>query len=195
MAEETLTKDLILDAAEAVLRKYGPSKANVSDIARAIGVSHAALYRHYDNKAALRKAVVDRWLHGVFEPLGAVLAEKKAPDQLLYRWLRSLWDFKRERARKDPELFAMYALLVAETEGAVEFHVESLLLQLASIIESGMSSGVFGCKDARQSAFAVFMATSRFHHTAHAPEWETPDAESRFEAVFQLVLNGLLSKS
>lgn len=57
MAEEPLTKDSVLDAAEAVLRRFGLAKSNLSDVARALGVSHAAIYRYYENKAALRKAV------------------------------------------------------------------------------------------------------------------------------------------
>ena len=56
-----LTSDQILVAAEDVLRRYGPEKANVVDVARALGVSHGSVYRHFPSKAALRGAVTDRW--------------------------------------------------------------------------------------------------------------------------------------
>lgn len=195
MAEETLTKDSILDAAESVLRKFGLAKTNMSDIGRVLGVSHAALYRHFDGKAALRKAVVERWLRGSFAPLDAVVEEEDEPDKRLYRWLQTLRAFKRERARKDPELFAMYAALVAETEGALEEHFQHLMLQLTSIIEAGMAAGTFACEDAAQSAMAVLVATTRFHHAAHAAEWELPDSDARFEAIWNLLLNGLASRA
>lgn len=191
MGEETLSKELILDAAESVLRRFGLAKTNMSDIARALGVSHAALYRHYDNKAALRKAVVERWMHAVFEPLAEAAAFEGPADRRLYRWLKALREFKRERARQDPELFAMYAALVAETEGVLEIHVEALLVALTSIIEEGMAANVFGCKDAREAAVAAFIATTRFHHAAFAAEWERPESEAQFEAVWQMILNGL----
>ena len=62
MATETLTAERILVAAEEVLRRYGPAKANVVDVARALGVSHGSVYRHFPSKAALRDAVTERWL-------------------------------------------------------------------------------------------------------------------------------------
>ena len=57
-----LTREEILDAAEEVLRRYGPAKANVVDVARALNVSHGSVYRHFPSKAALREAVAERWL-------------------------------------------------------------------------------------------------------------------------------------
>ena len=41
-----LTLDRILATAEDVIRRFGPAKATVVDVARALGVSHAAVYRH-----------------------------------------------------------------------------------------------------------------------------------------------------
>ncbi|GAB3955507.1 hypothetical protein GCM10027614_65040 [Micromonospora vulcania] len=57
-----LSAGRILDAAEEVLRRYGPAKATVLDVARALGVSHGSVYRHFASKAALREAVAERWL-------------------------------------------------------------------------------------------------------------------------------------
>jgi len=45
-----LTRDRIVSAAEDVLRRFGPAKATVVDVARALGVSHAAVYRHVATK-------------------------------------------------------------------------------------------------------------------------------------------------
>ncbi|MBW7457433.1 TetR/AcrR family transcriptional regulator, partial [Paenibacillus sepulcri] len=42
-----LTKETILDAAEQVLRRFGPDKTSVVDVARALQVSHGTIYRHF----------------------------------------------------------------------------------------------------------------------------------------------------
>ena len=62
MTDEALTPDRILDAVEDVLRRYGPAKATVVDVPRALGVSHGNVYRHFPSNAALRDAVTERWL-------------------------------------------------------------------------------------------------------------------------------------
>jgi len=58
MSEPTLTPEKILTATEEVLRRFGPAKASVVDIARALRVSHGSIYRHFPSKAALLDAVV-----------------------------------------------------------------------------------------------------------------------------------------
>ena len=73
---EPLTAETILDTAEEVLRRFGPAKASVVDVARALDVS-GSVYRHFPSKAALRDAVTQRWLARVSEPLEAVVAGRR----------------------------------------------------------------------------------------------------------------------
>ena len=40
------------------------------------------------------------------------------------------------------------------------------------------------------SARAIFDATSRFHHPAHAEEWKEPGAPARIDALLALLLKG-----
>ena len=87
MATETLTRERILESAEEVLRRYGPAKANVVDVARALRVSHGSVYRHFPSKAALRDAVTERWLESISEPLEAIAAGKRTAPRRLERWL------------------------------------------------------------------------------------------------------------
>ena len=79
-ADGALTPEQILEAAEDVLRRFGPSKATVVDVARALGVSHGSVYRHFPSKAALREAVLERWLHRISDPLEALVGDLFAGD-------------------------------------------------------------------------------------------------------------------
>ena len=67
--DQPLTKEAILDAAEQTLRRYGPDKTSVVDVAKALQVSHGSLYRHFPSKAALREAVTERWAARIADPL------------------------------------------------------------------------------------------------------------------------------
>ena len=76
MGEAGLTRERILEAAVDVLRRFGPEKATVVDVARVLGVTHGSVYRYFPSKAALRDAVVQHWLEAMMPPLEAVAAEK-----------------------------------------------------------------------------------------------------------------------
>ena len=191
MAAETLTAERILEAAEEVLRRHGPAKANVVDVARTLGVSHGSVYRHFPSKAALRDAVTERWLAEISEPLGAVAAGSGRPTERLAGWLDTLVGSKRRKALNDPELFATYVELTADARDVVRAHVETLVDQLARIIADGVAEGDFVTEDASAAARAVFDATSRFHNPAHAAEWSQPQVDTAYQGVRSLVLRGL----
>ena len=76
MTPEALTPERILEATEEVLRRHGPAKATVVDVARVLGVSHGSVYRHFRTKAALREAVTERWLGRTEAALAKITAEK-----------------------------------------------------------------------------------------------------------------------
>lgn len=191
MTETALTPDQILEAAEEVLRRFGPAKATVVDVARVLGVSHGSVYRHFPSKAALRDAVAERWLARISEPLEAVATEASPAPERLRRWLDLLIASKRSRALNDPELFATYVELVTEAREVVRAHVDHLAGQLARIIAAGVAQGEFAVVDPAAAGRAVFDATSRFHNPVHAPEWSDPGIDAAFEGVWSLVLVGL----
>jgi len=191
MTTETLTAERILEAAEDVLRRYGPAKANVVDVARALGVSHGSVYRHFPSKAALRDAVTERWLASISAPLAAVADEEGAASERLRRWLDLLVSSKRRKALEEPELFATYIELTAGAREVVKGHVDSLLGQLTRMIADGVERGEFDSPDPVASARAVFDATARFHNPINATAWSDPDIDVSYENVRALVLAGL----
>ncbi|MEV6805466.1 TetR family transcriptional regulator [Streptomyces sp. NPDC051132] len=189
---EILTAERILEATEEVLRRHGPAKATVVDVARALGVSHGSVYRHFRTKAALREAVTKRWLDKTTRQLaGIAAAEDRDPEQRLRDWLATLFAAKRQKAGGDPELFATYSVLADDLGGAIGDHVADLLAQLARIVAAGAASGAFHAPDPAAAARAVFHATGRFHDPCYAREWTAPGIEEEFEAVVGLLVRGL----
>ena len=189
--EGPLTPERILEAAEDVLRRFGPAKATVVDVARALGVSHGSVYRHFASKAALRDAVTARWLERIATPLDAVAdADAPATDRL-HRWLRGLIDAKRGRATEDPELFATYMALVEESGAAVAQHVDHLAAQLTRIVADGVARGELAADDPAATGRAILDATGIFHNPSHVAEWADPRIDAHFEAVWALLLRGL----
>jgi AcrR family transcriptional regulator len=194
MVEGTLTREQILTAAEDVLRRFGPSKATVVDVARALGVTHGSVYRHFPSKTALREAVTKRWLDRAHEPLIAVVTADDPAPARLRRWLTTLCEGKRRNALDDPELFATYSVLGAESSTMVAAHIDFLVGHLTEIIAAGIEHGDFNAADPEATARAVFDATAKFHNPRHAAEWSDPRIETEFDAVCSLILSGLLAR-
>ncbi|MEV4441004.1 TetR family transcriptional regulator [Streptomyces sp. NPDC049577] len=191
MTPAPLTPDRILEATEDVLRRFGPAKATVVDVARALGVSHGSVYRHFGSKAALREAVTDRWLDQSHAELSAVAGEEGPAGPRLRAWLTALFAAKRRKAGGDPELFATYMVLAGENSGTVERHIDTMIGQLSRIVESGVAAGEFRPCDPAATARAVWDATNRFHDPAYAAEWSRPEIGAAFDTVCELILNGL----
>lgn len=194
MPETALTREQILDAAVDVVRRYGPAKTTVVDVARALGVSHGSVYRHFASKAELRDAVAERWLAQVSTPLGEIVTAEDPADERLRRWLDALITLKQHKVRDEPELFATYRTLVVESREVVTRHVSSLQEQLVRIVADGVADGTFTVTDPTATAGAIFDATVRFHSPAHAAEWDDPGIHAAYEQVWRLIHAALTAR-
>jgi AcrR family transcriptional regulator len=186
-----LTPERILEVTEDVLRRFGLAKATVVDVARALDVSHGSVYRHFPSKASLREAVAKRWLERVSAPL-AKIAEGAGPAPAKFdRWLRALFTAKQKRYLEDPEMFATYLTLAQEACKTVGAHKACLTDQLELILEDGVKQGAFQIADTKATARAIFDAVTRFHHPAHADEWNDPQLPARIDSLLVLLLRGI----
>jgi AcrR family transcriptional regulator len=189
--ELPLTRDRIVATAEDVLRRFGPEKAPVVDVARALGVSHAAVYRHVKTKAELRELVVQCWVDEMMPPLRALVARKGPAPKRLRQLFDTLISIKRRRAAADPELFTAYRSFSAEAQSVTAAHVDELVELGAAIIRSGVEEGTFRDVDPVAASQAVLFATSRFHHPAHAMEWANPKLDLVYDDVWRILMEGL----
>ena len=185
------TRERILDAAEGMLRRYGPAKTTVVDVARALGMSHANIYRHFASKSALQDAVAERWLHRVSTPLLEFVRKKNSAAKRLESWVLALAAVKRRKVLDDPEMFATYHAVALTARSVVEAHLRTLTAQLAAIIRDGMASGDFKVKDPDASAAAVLTATLRYHHPHHVAAAGGQDNEAEIRALLRLLIAGL----
>jgi AcrR family transcriptional regulator len=186
-----LTPERILEVTEDVLRRYGLAKATVVDVARALDVSHGSVYRHFPSKASLRQAVAKRWLDRVNAPLQKIADEQGPAPARLERWLRTMFAIKHKKVSDDPEMFTTYLTLAQEACTVVKAHKDGLVEQIVHILSDGVEQGVYAVTDLKTSARAIFDATSRFHHPAHAEEWSDAELAARIDAVLALLLRGL----
>jgi AcrR family transcriptional regulator len=189
-----LTSERILEAAEETLRRFGPAKTSVVDVARALGVSHGSVYRHFPTKADLRDAVVDRWLQRMHPSLAAVADSEGDAVERIRRLLWTLAETKWTRAQDDPEFFTAFAELADDARTPVLAHIDFVVAQLTKVIAEGVAHGEIASADPQATARAVFDAMAKFHNPATRSEWVRPAIDESFAGVWALLRDGLLPR-
>ncbi|MFL0197821.1 TetR/AcrR family transcriptional regulator [Clostridium sp. WILCCON 0269] len=183
-----LDKEIILNATEKIIRRFGPDKANISDVAKSLKVSHAAIYRYYNGKAALWNAVTERWLTRLHAPSSDILKENSPADIKLYHLLENFTEAKRLSAINDPEMFANYIKLAQSSMELIEKVKEDGINQIEKIIIQGITEGIFFAGSSHQAAKSVYLATSVF---IYPNSFEDPERKQNIDSVVNLLLRGL----
>lgn len=185
-----LNREQVLAAALDVVRRHGPEKATVVDVAAALGVSHGSIYRFFPTKAALREAVVAHWLQQITDPLER-LPQVADPVANLRLWFDTFYAQKRRQKAESPELFDAFRILAGHEPGSLQAYKEKLAVLLEKRVEYGMEAGAFDRRDARRTAEALIAASTKFHHPFFAAAWDRPETQQEFELLWDLLITGL----
>jgi AcrR family transcriptional regulator len=71
---KNLTRDEILTAAEVLVEQTEMHKVTLGQVGGALGVSHAALYKHFKNKQDLWTSLALRWLDNALQDIFSICA-------------------------------------------------------------------------------------------------------------------------
>src|SRR5688572_13914632 len=153
--------DLILDATERLLARYGYSKMTMDDLAREVGVAKGTLYLHFPSKEEVVLSRIDRMVDRLAGELRAIAASKRDPAEKLREMLllRVLYRFDAARGYAqsvDEMLASIRAGLLARRER--HFALEASVF--AEVLAEGKSSGVFSFRDAAAVAQSLILATN-----------------------------------
>ncbi len=190
------TRERIMQAAEAVLRRHGPAKTNVVDVARALGMSHANVYRHFASKAELMDALVARWLARDSAVLERIARSDAPADERVTEWMLAFIKAKQKKVLEDPEMFAAYRAAAEMRREVANAHMNASRAMFVQIIREGIESGVFSDMDPEQASEDLFTAMTRFYHPHFLRNaGESPPPESEARRVLALVIAGLKPQS
>lgn len=175
-----LNKEKIFSVTEEIIMRKGVEKTTLSDIAKELGVTHAAFYKHYKNKEDLLQQLALRWL----ETTSKELLEWEVGNGLssavaLHDWLWLLATTKKKLYHDDRRMFRLYTDYLERTQILVKDHLKQLAEKAESI--SGL----------KQSGNAIITAFVYFHNPYFADRWDNEFHEEIFEDVWRLVANKL----
>lgn len=171
-----LTEEKIFSVAEAMIMEKGVKKITLSDIAKALGVTHAAFYKHYKNKEDLLQQLALKWLNATSKDLLEWIApENMDGESALHDWLWFLANTKKNLYHNDQRMFFLYTSYLEGTQVLINNHLKQLA-EKAEVISGRRGEGQ-----------AIMTAFVYFHNPYFADRWDHDDYQELFEKVWHLI--------
>ncbi|KWV56360.1 MULTISPECIES: TetR family transcriptional regulator [Rhizobium] len=151
-AEET--REDILSMAELLFRQRGFVAVSIADIAAALGMSPANVFKHFRSKAALVDAIAERHLGDVADRF-ATFDDALPPNEQLLRFVLRLLDSHLQDIQQNPYIFEMVLMTVQAKLEAGNRYRERIVRKLDEIIRAGVAEGRYHCSSAADAANTV----------------------------------------
>lgn len=184
---------LIIEAARAHIRQYGPDKVTVVDIARSLGMSHANVYRFFKSKAEILDAVIDDWLANVEHFIQRVAAQPGSAAERLEAVVMAQHHRRRTKYEQDQQIYLAFRRLIESRPNGIAKREEKILNVFKGIIQEGIDAGEFTPIDATLAARAMGDATAMFLHPAIMPATLNGETEKRIRCVIRAMCAGFSS--
>lgn len=185
-------KERAIECTVARMRKFGFEKVRLSEIAKDLGVTHAALYGHFSDKAALFDAVSERWLQDLDAKLEDVCANKHklAPLECMTQWFLTLHRAKCDKVRNDPELYRAFNFSAQIEKPFVRAHIQNMSSHLNELVEEALKQKLLRGQ-AKKLVPLFFEATMSFHHPALVAQHMNEEREELLRDVLDALYKGL----
>lgn len=187
---ETDTRTRIILTAERLFREIGYQKTTVADIAKALKMSPANVYRFFDSKTAIHQGVAKRLMGEVEAAVVTILAEPLSPKDRLREILATIHHMNSERYVGDSKLHEMVAFAMEESWEICDAHIERLGMAVAKIVAEGVEAGQFKPCDIELTAKCLCASMCRFFHPQMIAQCATK-LEPSLEEMIEFIVAGI----
>lgn len=185
----------VLDAAAGLIRERGSEAFTLREAARVVGVDHAAVYRHFEDKRALLAAVAEEGFVALGDRIRAAMSAH--PESAVLDRLRALASAYVGFALDDPAHFQVMLGPRLNEDGrfpTLESAIEGAVTLLLDEVRRGRRLGLL--RDARTRDMAMTVWTAAHGYAALAllgriKHGDSARAAAYLEVVIGPVLAGL----
>jgi AcrR family transcriptional regulator len=159
------TRCRIMATASTFFHEIGYQKTTVADIARALKMSPANVYRFFDSKKAINEAVLER-LIGEVEALVFRIANRPGltPTERLVAVLEALHAHSMERYERFPRIHEMVEAAMGESWDVCRHHIAGITAVIEGIVRDGVAAGEFETPDPAVAAGCIHVGIIRYTH-------------------------------
>jgi len=123
------TKKLIIDTARLFFSEYSYLNVSMSDIAKKLKITKAALYYHFSGKSEIYQKVLDEVFNDLSLSIARALGESTI-DRKLHKLIKNYLDFGFE----EKNIIKALVLKLSSTDNQVAKHIAKLREQIADLI-------------------------------------------------------------
>lgn len=186
--------DLILDAADRLLARYGYRKMTIDDLAREVGIGKGTVYLHFKSKEDVALSRIDRVIERLKTQLKQVAKGDESAAVRLRRMLmlRVIYRFDSVQHYTESINHVMDAIRPALLERRKRYFADEGGI-LANVLKEGRRDGDFFFKDADATAHALLTATNSLLPYSLSPKelGERAALEEQTRRIVDLLLGGL----
>ncbi|MEO7453354.1 MAG: TetR/AcrR family transcriptional regulator [Fimbriimonadales bacterium] len=190
----TETRDLILDATDTLMQRYGFRKMTMDDIAREAGISKRTIYTHFPSKEEVGLSSIARVVGRAHtEMLATAKSTASHSDRLkqmlVVRVMVRVESVRDYRESLDGLFEAVRPAYMLRRQASFR---QDLVL-IAELIQEGVSAGEFEASDAETDAAAMLRATSAYlpYSLSVAELGDTKAIRAGVGAIAELMIRGL----
>lgn len=184
-------RDQILYAAGEHFRSYGYTKTTVADLAKAIGLSTAYIYKFFASKQAIGEAICRRTMGQIADEARAIAASDRPAATRLRLVFQTVAKRGAELCFHDRKLHDLAVTACNENWSSVVGHQAALLEVIRTLVTEGRESGEFERKTPiAETCLAIQQILELFSKPVFL-EQNIDDPEGRAVNVANMVLRSL----
>lgn len=189
--------DVILDAADRLLARYGYKKMTMDNLAQEVGIGKGTIYLHFRSKEEVVLSQIDRIIHRLKTELQTIAQSKEAPASQLRQMLimRVLFRFDSVQHYTESISDLLTAIRPALLARRAHYFEEEALI-FAEVLKRGRRTGEFTIEDALATAQTLLMATNSLlpYSLSTRELGDRENVELKVSQIAHILLNGLLQR-
>lgn len=196
IAQREDIRDLILDAVDVLLARYGYKKMTMDDLAKRVGIGKGTIYLHFPGKEELILSHIDRIAERVVARLREIAGSAEAPDKRIRKMLVTRVLFRFDSVLHYSQnlsdlLSAIRPALLMRRKA----HFETEAKTFEAVLKEGARSGLLECPDPRETSRVLIQSTNSFlPFSLSAQELgRREELEDLVTRVADLLIKGLLA--
>jgi AcrR family transcriptional regulator len=188
-------RDLILDAVDVLLAKFGYKKITMEDVARQVGIGKGTIYLHFPGKEELILSHIDRIADRIVVKLREIAGSSDSPDRRIRKMLvhRVLFRFD-SVAHYSRNLNDLLSSVRTPLLARREAHFEKEAAVYEDVLREGARLGSLECADPRTTSFVLIQSTNSLlpFNLSAGELGRREELEDQVGRIADLLIKGLL---